>query len=546
MLIKSKINEEKGKDMENEKVWIYDATLREGAQKSGISFSVEDKLRILEKLMNELHIPMIEVGWPGSNPKDISLYKKISQMELNGTKIYAFGSTRRKNIKVEDDRNLQALLAIGLKRATIFGKTWDLHVEAALETTLEENLKMIEETVMYLTKNGIDVVFDAEHFFDGFKNNKQYALEAISCAYNAGASWIVLCDTNGGLLPKEVGPIFSEVKNHLGKVNLGIHAHNDSGVANAIALEAYEHGARMIQGTMNGFGERCGNTDITTILPIFKLKYGIDCISDEDLKNLTEVSHYIYTIANLPDHPGQPFVGKAAFSHKGGVHISAMEKNIKTYEHINPDLIGNNRDAKVSELAGKSSILRMANKFGIPLTPENPKVKEILKEIKNKENEGYSYEGAEGSLEIIMRSMDMNIQDPNYYRNKFFELVGFRVLTEKYKDTLISEATIKVKVEGETHHTAADGNGPVNALDNALKKALIHFYPEIKEINLSDFKVRIVNQAGTASVVRVLAETEDSEGQWGTVGTHGNIMVASWDALVDSYIFKLLKNKKNW
>jgi 2-isopropylmalate synthase len=532
--------------MDDKKVYVYDTTLREGCQKTGIAFSVEDKIRILERLINDLHIPMIEVGWPGSNPKDMLLYKKIQSMQTNGTKIHAFGSTRRKNIDVKDDRNIQALLAIGIKRATIFGKSWDLHVEAALETTLEENLSMIEDTIMYLTKNGIDVVYDAEHFFDGFKNNKDYALETISCAVNAGASWIVLCDTNGGLLPHELAPILSEVRNHIGKVPLGIHAHNDSGLANAIALEAYHQGLQMIQGTMNGFGERCGNTDLTTIIPILQIKMGIDCIPNEGLGNLTKVSHFVYEMANLPGDTAQPFVGKDAFSHKGGVHISAMLKDVKTYEHINPELVGNTRDIKISELAGKSSVLHMSKKFNLPLTEENPKVQAILDILKEKENQGYSFEGAEGSLEILMRSMDMNIKDPNYYRNKFFELEGFRVLTEMYKDTLLSEATIKVKVEGQEFHTAAEGNGPVNALDNALKKALVHFYPSIKEIDLSDFKVRIIAQAGTASVVRVLAETYDKEGSWGTIGAHENIIVASWDALVDSYIYKLLKNKANW
>ncbi|GAF79324.1 unnamed protein product, partial [marine sediment metagenome] len=416
-----------------------------------------------------------------------------------------------------------------------------------LETSLKENLNMIEDTINFLKKNGIEVVYDAEHFFDGFKNNEQYALQTISCALNAGASWIVLCDTNGGLLPNELGPIFDKVKDFLGtEAHLGIHAHNDSGVANAIALEAFHHGAKMIQGTINGFGERCGNTDLTTILPILKLKMGIDCISTEDLENITEVSHFIYEMANLSGNSNQPFVGKNAFSHKGGVHISAMRKNVKTYEHINPELVGNSRNIKISELAGKSSILHMSKKFGMHLTKENPKVAEILKVIKQKEKDGYVYEGAEGSLEIIMRSMDMNIQDPDYYRKKFFELEGFRVITEMHKTNLISEATIKVKVKGQEYHTAADGNGPVNALDNALKKALVHFYPSIKEISLSDFKVRIINKAGSASKVRVLVETNDNGKLWGTIGTHENIIVASWNALVDSYIFKLLKRETTW
>jgi 2-isopropylmalate synthase len=302
----------------------------------------------------------------------------------------------------------------------------------------------------------------------------------------------------------------------------------------------------MIQGTMNGYGERCGNSDLTTMLPMFKLKMGINCISNEALQNLTEVSHYIHEMANLPSKNEQPFVGRSAFSHKGGIHISAMRKDVRTYEHINPELVGNSRHIKVSELAGKSSILHKAKKFGIHLTDENPKVSAILKVIKQKENEGFAYEGAEGSLEIIMKSMDMNIQDPDYYRKKFFELEGFRVLTEMYKDNLITEATIKMKVGNDVLHTAADGNGPVNAPDNALKKALKHFYPCIKDINLSDFKVRIIDREGTASHVRVLAETVDKEDKWGTIGAHENIIVASWDALVDSYIFKILKDKSNW
>ncbi len=532
--------------MENKYVYIYDSTLREGSQKTGITFSMKDKLRILKRLVRDLEIPMIEAGWPGSNPKDIELYKNINEMDLKTTKIFPFSSTRRKNQNVENDRNIKALLETGANQATIFGKSWDLHVEHALETSLKENLNMIKDSISFLVKNNMEVMFDAEHFFDGFKNNNEYALKTILQAKEAGASWIVLCDTNGGLLPSELAPILEEVKHNLGDHSLGIHAHNDCGVANAIALEAWQHGVKLIQGTINGFGERCGNTDLTTIIPIFKLKYGIDFIDDKKLKNLTEISHYVYELANLSADYDQPFVGKNAFSHKGGVHISAMLKDINTYEHIDPEAVGNTRNIKVSELAGKSSILHMAKKFELPLTEDNPKVGAILNFVKEKENQGYSFEGAEGSLEIIMRGIDMNIEDPDYYRKKFFELEGFRVLTELYKNNLISEATIKVKVKGQEYHTAAEGVGPVNALDNALKKALVYFYPSIKEIELSDFKVRIINQAGTASMVRVLAETHDSKDSWGTIGAHENIILASWNALVDSYIYKLLKNKENW
>ncbi|MHA1670763.1 MAG: citramalate synthase [Promethearchaeota archaeon] len=535
--------------IKNKSVYIYDTTLREGSQKTGISFSVEDKIHIIERLIRDLHIPMIEVGWPGSNPKDISFYKKIQSLEINSdqTKIYAFGSTRRKNITTDDDRSLKSILNVGTKNATIFGKSWDLHVNVALETSLKENLSMIEDSIFFLKKNGIDVVYDAEHFFDGFKNNKEYALQTIAAAFDAGASWVVLCDTNGGLLPHELGPIFNNIMDFLGKdINLGIHAHNDSGLANAIALEAVNYGVKMVQGTINGFGERCGNTDLTTILPILKLKMGIDCIDIKDLYNITDVSHFVYEIANLQRNSVQPFVGKNAFSHKGGVHISAIQKDPKTYEHINPEMVGNSRNIKISELAGKSTITHMAKRFGMHFAETNPKIAEILKVVKEKEKEGYVYEGAEGSLEIIIRSMDMNIQDPDYYRKKFFEFEGFRVITELHGKKLISEATIKVRVEGQEFHTAAEGNGPVNALDNALKKALVYFYPSIKEINLSDFKVRIINKAGTASKVRVLVETTDNGNSWGTIGTHENIILASWNALVDSYIFKLLKNENNW
>jgi 2-isopropylmalate synthase len=532
--------------MENNDVYIYDATLREGCQKTGITFSMKDKLRILKRLIWDLEIPMIEAGWPGSNPKDIEFLKKIKEIDVKNSKIFPFSSTRRKNQDVATDKSIKAILETGAEYATIFGKSWDLHVEHALETTLEENLNMINDSVAFLDKKNIDVMYDAEHFFDGFKQNKEYALETILEAKKAGASWIILCDTNGGLLPHELSPILDEVKQVLGDIPLGIHAHNDSGIANAIALEAWHQGIKIIQGTINGFGERCGNTDLTTIIPILRLKEGIDIINEEKIKNLTDISHYVYELANLSADPDQPFVGKNAFSHKGGIHISAMLKDIKTYEHINPESVGNARNIKVSELAGKSSILHMAEKFGIPLTENNPKVPTILNLVKEKENQGYSFEGAEGTLEILMRGIDMNIENPDYYRKKFFELEGFRVMTELYKDHLVSEATIKVKVKGQEYHTAAEGNGPVNALDNALKKALVYFYPSIKEIELSDFKVRIINQAGTASKVRVLAETHDEKDSWGTIGAHGNIILASWNALVDSYIYKLLKNKENW
>lgn len=531
--------------MAEKSVLIYDATLREGMQMAGVSFDVEDKIRILKSVLEDLSFDVIECGWPGSNPKDLEFFEKVKELNLTNGKIAVFGSTRKKDKKVEEDENLNALIKSGAKIATIFGKSWDLHVLKALETTLEDNLNMIKESVEYLKKAGMDVFYDAEHFFDGYKDNKEYALSTLQAAIEGGASWIILCDTNGGSLPYEVFEATADV-NEMFNIPLGIHAHNDSGMGNANALAAFRAGARQIQGTINGFGERCGNTNLSTIIPILKIKLGIDCISDNKLRNLTKISHFVYEMANMTPNEYAPFVGKNAFTHKGGIHVSAMLKDVHTYEHINPELVGNTRDIKISELSGRSSILHTSKKFGLPLDENNPKIAKISEVIKEKENAGCTFEGAEGSLEILMKSVDMSIDNPDFYKNIYFQCEGFRVITEMFGENYISEATIKVNVKGKEYHTAAEGNGPVNALDNALKKSLIYFYPSLKEIDLSDFKVRIIKQSGTASAVRVLAETYDDDETWGTVGAHNNIIVASFDALVDSYVYKLLKDKIKW
>ncbi len=526
---------------------IYDTTLRDGTQGAGISFSLEDKVRIIKRLVIDLGIPFIEAGWPGSNPKDREIFAKARELNLGDTQIVAFSSTRRKGTKADKDPSLKAVAIAGTDIVTLVGKSWDLHVTEALNASLEENLDMITDSIQFMKDQGKRVFFDAEHFFDGYFTNRQYAMQVLSTAAKAGADYLVLCDTNGGYLPLQVQEAVKDVvQQH--KVPVGIHCHNDAGFANSNALIAYQTGATQIQGTFNGFGERCGNSDLVTLIPTLKFKLGVDCIDDEKVKNLTAVAHFIYELANMPPREDQPYVGRNAFSHKGGIHISAVLKDNRTYEHLNPLLVGNDRNIKVSELAGKSSITYKAKQFGIPLVDGSPKVDQILKIIKEKERQGYSYEGADGSLELIMRSLDYNIEDPQFFRKKYFGIEGFRVISEYLKNVASTEATIKVRVREKEFHTAAEGNGPVNAIDEALRKALVFFYPSLKNISLSDFKVRIIVQSGTASVVRVLVETKDlkTNETWGTIGAHENIIVASWEALLDSYVYKLLKDNIDW
>ncbi|WP_018249309.1 citramalate synthase [Orenia marismortui] len=516
---------------------IYDTTLRDGSQREGISYSTEDKLNITKRL-DELGISYIEGGWPGSNPKDIEYFNKVQNLDLSNSKIAAFGSTRRANIKAEDDKNLNAILDSGVKVATIFGKAWDLHVTQALKTTLEENLKMIESSIDYLQNKGLEVNFDAEHFFDGYEANSEYAIKVLQAAQRGGADTLVLCDTNGGTMPFRVKEIIASIKEEI-NIPLGIHAHNDAELAVANSLAAYEAGAIQIQGTINGYGERCGNANLSSIIPNLKLKYNEELITDEQLVKITEVSRYVSEVANLNPPSHKPYVGDSAFAHKGGIHVSAILRDSKTYEHIKPELVGNKQRVLVSELSGKSNLVYKAQELGINIEEESTDLRAVLDEIKDLEHQGYHFEGAEASFELLVEKATGRYE-------KLFELEGVRIITEKSEDyNPLSEATIKVKVNGERVHTAAEGDGPVNALDGALRKALISFYPELKNIHLIDYKVRVLEgNQGTSAKVRVLIESTDGHHTWGTVGASTNIIEASWQALVDSieYGIKLKKN----
>jgi 2-isopropylmalate synthase len=518
------------------KVKLYDTTLRDGAQGEGISYSVTDKIRIAQEL-DMLGVHYIEGGWPGSNPKDMEFYLKMAKKRLKNSQLVAFGSTRRPNSCAREDKNLKAILKSQAKFVTIFGKTWDLHVKDVLKTTLDENINMIRDSVGFLVSKGLSVFYDAEHFFDAYKANPEYSLKCLLTAQAAGAKAIVLCDTNGGMFTSEISRIIKEVRPKIG-VSLGIHCHNDSGLAVANSIAAIEGGCDMVQGTINGYGERCGNADLICIIANIKLKLGIDCISNDKLKEITHVSHFVSEISNMRQKTEQPFVGASAFAHKGGVHINAVMKNPKTYEHIEPSIVGNRRRILVSELAGKTGILVRAKDLEFDLSKEDPKTKKILKLIQALEHQGYHFEAAEGSFELLIKKALKK------YKN-FFDLEGFRVVIEKRSDKKItSEAIIKLKVKGIKEHTAAEGDGPVNALDNALRKALKDFYPTLSKMHLTDFKVRVLDEkAGTAAKVRVLIQSQDEKDNWSTIGVSENIIEASWQALVDSIEYKLLKDK---
>lgn len=520
------------------KIELYDTTLRDGTQAEDISLSVEDKLRITEKL-DEFGIPYIEGGFPGSNPKDIDYFKKVRKLSLSNAKVVAFGSTHRPKHKAKDDHNLKALVESKTPVITIFGKTWDFHVKEALKATLLENLDIIYDSIAFLKKHAEKVFFDAEHFFDGYKDNPLYAVKCLLAAQDAGADCLVLCDTNGGTLPPEIRKIVQDVGKKV-KAPIGIHAHNDSECAVANSLIAVELGAVQVQGTINGIGERCGNANLCSIIPNLQLKMGYKAVSGEDLKKLREVSRYVNEISNMRHFKRQPFVGDSAFAHKGGMHVSAIQKRPETYEHIRPELVGNSQRVLVSDLAGKSNILRKAQEFKINLKADSPEVQGILDSMKELEHQGFQFEGAEASFELL-------IKKALGLHRRFFDLIGFRVIDEKRKEgePPISEATIMVKVGKHIEHTAATGNGPVNALDHALRKALEKFYPELKKVKLYDYKVRVLAAGkGTAARVRVLIESGDEVHKWGTVGVSENIIEASWQALVDSIDYKLLKEKE--
>ncbi len=525
------------------KVHIYDTTLRDGAQQEGVSFSVEDKLNIVNSL-DKLGISYIEGGWPGSNSKDAEFFVRVKYLNLTNSCVVAFSSTRRSFCKANEDIQLRALLNAGTAIVTIVGKSWDKQVTEVLETTLVENLNMIIDTIEYLRENGLRVFFDAEHFFDGYKANPEYALDTIVAASKAGAECIILCDTNGGTLPEEVANVIKAVQ-ETSSIPIGIHAHNDAELAVANSLVAVQAGVSQVQGTINGYGERCGNANLCSIIPNLKLKMGINCISNEQLSSLSNISRYVSELANLPHVNTLPYVGPEAFAHKAGLHVSALMKCKDSYQHIDPILVGNHQRVIISELSGKSNILYKAKERGLPI-PRGSEIGKILSKIKILENQGFQYSSAEASFDLLLHRAQAGYTPP-------FELIDFMVIIEKHrrlsrssnKEELLSEATIKVKVGDIIEHTAAEGDGPINALDQALRKALIQFYPDLTFVELTDFKVRILEEtAGTASMIRVLIESSDGKEHWETVGSSSNLIEASWLALSDSIEYWLLKQKR--
>jgi len=514
---------------------LYDTTLRDGAQTEGISYSVQDKLRVTEKL-DALGMHYIEGGWPGSNPKDAEFFRRAGKLRFATAILTAFGSTRRAGRPAAKDANLQALLRAETQVITIFGKSWDLHVRDVLRISLEENLRVIEDSVAFLKKRGRRVIYDAEHFFDGYKDDPAYARATLQAALAGGADAVAFCDTNGGSLPSEITETIAACKREL-PVVLGIHTHNDSELAVANALAAVQAGCTQVQGTMNGYGERCGNANLVSIIAILRTKMGIHCLPDAKLKELTETAHYVAELSNMGQDQHQPFVGAAAFSHKGGVHVNAVMKNPRTYEHIDPATVGNQRKILVSELSGRSSLVIKAKDLALDLSKDTPQAKRLLKLLQQLEHQGYHFEAAEGSLELLLKRRLKQLKP-------FFALEGFRVIMEKRDHKLTSEATIKLRVKGVPEQTAAEGDGPVNALDNAIRKALRQFYPTLAQMHLTDFKVRVLDEkAGTAAKVRVLIQSQDAHDSWGTVGVSENIIEASWQALVDSIEYKLLKDQ---
>jgi 2-isopropylmalate synthase len=513
---------------------LYDTTLRDGTQGDQVTLSAEDKLRITGKL-DELGFHYVEGGWPGSNPKDVRFFEMARGMSFKNTQLTAFGSTRRADTTPGDDQSIQALLETETDVVTIFGKSWDLHASEILEVTLAENLSMIEDTLSYLKRQGKEVIFDAEHFFDGYKRNPGYALSTVKAAINGGADIIVLCDTNGGTLPHEVQGILEQVMPYITRP-VGIHAHNDCGLALANSLQAVQLGISMVQGTINGYGERCGNVDLISVIGTLQLKMGYQCIDPENTIHLTELSRFVSEVANIPPFNQRPFVGKSAFAHKGGVHVSAIIKNPTAYEHLDPDEVGNRRRVVVSDLSGKSNIEYKSEEMGIDLSANGNDSRKIVDKIKAMEDQGYQFYAAEGSLELLIKKEAGQFEEP-------FTLESFRVTIEKNRSgPSSSQATIKISVAGVDEITAAEGDGPVNALDNALRKALNKFFPRIKEMGLVDFKVRVIDGSdATAAKVRVKIESRDSREIWSTIGVSEDIIEASWQALVDSFQYKLLK-----
>ncbi|UFJ43334.1 citramalate synthase [Brevibacillus humidisoli] len=520
--------------MGEKRICLYDTTLRDGTQGEGISLSVEDKVKIAVRL-DQFGVDFIEGGWPGSNPKDMAFFERMKEVPLGHAVVAAFGSTCRPGVSAEEDQNLKAILDSGVKAAAIFGKSWDLHVTQALKTTLEENLRMVADSVRFLKQHGLTVMFDAEHFFDGYKQNPVYALNVLEAAEAAGADWLVLCDTNGGSLPHEISEIVAAVRSSL-QASIGIHVHNDGELAVANSLAAVQAGATQVQGTINGIGERCGNVNLISVIPNLQLKMGYSCVSAENLAQLTSLSRYVAEIANMAMPTNQPFVGNSAFAHKGGIHVSAVLKNPQTYEHLVPEQIGNRRRVLVSELAGQSNLLAKAEEMNITFDRKQPESREMIKLIKEREYQGYQYEGAEASLSLLL------LQASGEER-QLFVLESFKIWMEKSAEkSILSEAMVKINVNGQIVHTIAEGNGPVNALDNALRKALEDYFPCLSEMYLTDYKVRVLDESqATAAKVRVLIESMHNGERWSTVGVSTNVIEASWEALVDSIRYLLWK-----
>jgi 2-isopropylmalate synthase len=518
------------------KVIIYDTTLRDGAQGEGVFFSADDKLRILKKL-DLLGIDYIEGGWPGSNSKDLEFYKQGINLKLKHAKLASFGSTRHASNSPKDDKTLNDLLATGTSVVTIFGKSWDLHALDVLKVSLAENLEIIEDSVAYLKQHDREVIYDAEHFFDGYIANPEYALETLKAAFRGGASTLVLCDTNGGTLPFQILDIFNSVQQKI-KIPLGVHFHNDAGVAVASSILAIQAGASHVQGTFNGYGERCGNANLSSIIPTIALKLGYDTNTQSNIHLLTEISKYISELTNLHHDERQPYVGASAFAHKAGTHVDAILKNPLALEHICPELVGNTRRFLLSDQAGRSAILNRVKEIVPETQKDDPQVLNLTHHLKDLENVGYQFEAAEASFDLLIKKAFGMYE-------KAFTLDGFRIIVEKRGDQpVLTEATIKVKVGDEHEITAAEGDGPINALDSAIRKALIRFYPAIGDIDLIDYKVRVMDEKrGTAAKVRVLIESSDGETSWGTVGVSENLIEASWEALVDSIEYGILLKK---
>lgn len=514
-------------------VEIYDCTLRDGTQGEGVAFSIDDKLRITRKL-DELGVHYVEGGWPGSNPRDAGYFQRVKDLDLQQTQVAAFGMTRRPNLAVEDDLNIQALLDAETPVTTVVGKTWTLHVRDVLRTTPDENLNMIRDSLAYLKSHGKTVVYDAEHFYDGYKADPEYALETLRAAQAGRADVVVLCDTNGGSMPWELEEITREVGRQI-DVPLGVHTHDDGGVGVANALAGVRAGAVHVQGTVNGYGERVGNANLCAIIPDLKLKMSVDCITDEQLCRLTETSRYVSELANLTHNDRQAYVGASAFAHKGGIHVSAVMRNEESYQHVDPALVGNEKRVLVSDLSGRGNVLYKASEFGLEGVDRDSAAR-VVERIKELENEGFTFESAEASVDMMLRRTRPDYKPP-------FELMDFMVVVEHREGRgLLAEATVKVRVGDQVVHTAAEGNGPVNALDAALRKALLPSYPQLQQFRLSDYKVRILDgEAGTAAKTRVLIDTNDALQQWSTVGASTNIIEASWQALVDSIEYGLLR-----